>query len=97
MCWSCYHKYEGKFLQQCKICGDCAHEPYQCSCGSDLFYRDIHGNNHQRNCSCPFTESYDIQPDNEDFWQSSYDKNQKPYPRYGRVNEQDRLIEFSKF
>lgn len=46
--------FHGKYLQQCKICGDPAHEPGCCVVGQPFSY-PITEQKHpkQRNCACP--------------------------------------------
>ncbi len=54
MCNSCVIPFHGKYLQQCEICGDPAHEPGCCVVGQPFCYPSI-GRKHpkQRNCPCP--------------------------------------------
>lgn len=59
MCKSCTSSFNGKFLQQCVICGHPAHEDDQCTVGQQLFY-PITKQSYpkQRNCSCPRIDHY---------------------------------------
>ena len=54
LCNSCVKPFEGKYLQQCKICGHPAHEKEYCTVGQPFSY-PVTWRTHpkQRNCSCP--------------------------------------------
>jgi len=54
MCNSCVKPFHGKYLQQCEICGDPAHEPEHCSHGQPFSYPVTYKSlPQQRNCPCP--------------------------------------------
>ena len=53
MCNSCVKPFHGKYLQQCKICGDPAHEPGCCVVGQIGNYYTLDGISRARCCQCP--------------------------------------------
>ena len=53
LCNSCVIPFHGKYLQQCEICGDPAHEPGCCVCGQPGLYYTIYGMLRARRCQCP--------------------------------------------
>jgi len=53
MCDSCTIKFNGKYLQQCEICGDSAHEKGMCTCGKSGLYYTLDGIERSRCCQCP--------------------------------------------
>lgn len=54
MCKSCIIPFNGKYLQQCSICGHPAHKNNTCTVGQPFSY-PITNRSYpkQRNCSCP--------------------------------------------
>lgn len=53
MCNSCVIQFHGKYLQQCEICGDPAHEKKMCVCGKQGVYYTLDGMSRARRCQCP--------------------------------------------
>ena len=58
MCRSCVHKFNGKYCQQCDICGHPAHQDSLCGVGIVRVYNTLNKKIISVGCICP-TEIYD--------------------------------------
>lgn len=66
MCRSCIYQFEGKFCQQCKICGHPSHDEKRCGVGV-VRVIPLQGKLHPMTvgCQCP----YEIYDNSENKWE----------------------------